>query len=206
MTVIKIRERSRTLFRLEGKVDDELIYDAFAEAKRRCGNKKGADIFMTHQYIESEDDTVVRIYPCKFGFEKAFSANLHTKDVDRRVVDACNVCYDSAMLSISDSDIIELLWMPVKKKYGKFLTMIPYTSKAAGTRKRLHFICDSRAESGRSEELLFRAALHMMDAIALNADGIDLTRQDVKAPPALLYLERVSEAFNNLLLELNMAD
>lgn len=202
MTVIKIRERSRTLLRLEGKIDEDLLTDLFKEAKRLSGDEK--DIFMAYQYVESENDTVVRLYPCKFGFEKAYLTNQYGTDNSRQIVDACNVCYDSTLLPISDSDTIERLWMPIKKKYEKFITMVLYINKNAPTRKRLHFICDSRAEFGKSEELLSRAAFHMMDTIALNTEGIDLTRRDIEASPALLYLERVSENFNNLLLEQNL--
>lgn len=206
MTVIKIRERSRTTFVLEGMVAKDLIKKVFEDAKCSVSDKKEEDIYMSYDYSEIENITTIKIYPCAVEFKVAYPPkNLGDKsdDAERSFVGACNIHYDARLFQIKDEDVVNCVWMPIKKSCKKSITMIPYFDHEDENCKYWHLLCDCRLSATRSRELMLYAATHMMDAIALNVDGIDVAKNNL---PVLLYLDQVSENFRNLLLEQNLAD
>ena len=204
MAVIIIKEKNRTSIRLDGKAPGELL-DEICEKARDQSNVEKSDLFIHCSYDDTSDETIIRLYPCSVEFEKAYlpislDSNLR-EATKRKFVGACNICFDKRLYSISSKNLIDNVWMPIKKNCNKFLTMIPYAAVGGGERTRWHILCDCRTSSAESYELMTYAATRMMDMVAMNIEGND--SNEISSIPAVKYLDCVADNICNLIRDQN---
>ena len=206
MTRIKILERDSTLIHLAGRsIPDKKIMDAYHEAcdyiALQCpdlvsvgenGVEAPRDIHMIYERNTSTKETIIYLYPCRYSCEVAYSPNfdkIKTNEREqRRRVYSCNISFNRELFPMGDKNVIDVLWMPIKKEFSKCLTMIPFTDCENPQRKRWQILCDSRVPPDKSEEYVRRSARRLMDTIAIAVRGVDVE----KAPKEVRYLEQVS--------------
>jgi len=202
MADFKVTRRSRVEITITGKDKQGVIEAAYEQA---CSEQRDQyDICMNAVYDKEYDETQIFLYPCKLVFETAYAAfdsptqlRLLSSRKKRRFVGTCNIYFDKELLPLPDDAVIELLWLPIKKKdCRKFLTLIPYTEKETGN-KRWHIICDNRLSNKASARLMMIAATKMMDKIATNVSTGSLD----SLPPVVSYLDRVSYRMAEILQE-----